>query len=247
MSDLIIFGLVNTVVMTLSGISGGGAGLFTAPFLIALGFNPLTSIATSKVTGVGAAIGAGAKYKQQKILNIKEQMVFMCIGVVGALIGSTLLVKFSSYEDVIEKLLGIVIIFVGIPLLLTKNLGIEKRKTSSQLKGFGFLLVFFVSIMAAVMSGLTSMYLIIMMWFFGMTAIEAAMAKRSIQVIAQTVSLIIFGLAGFIDYKLAIVALLTSIIGCYIGAHIAIKKGNKFVINVFAVLCVALALQMIFG
>ncbi len=246
MEDLIIFALVNTVIMTLSGIAGGGAGLFTAPFLIFLGINPLTAISTSKVTGLGAAIGAGFKYHQEKILDLKTQLIFMAMGGAGALIGSSVLVKFSSNEELIQKLLGYVILLVGLPLLFSKNLGLQTKITSKKTKSLGFLLAFIISIVGSAISGITTAYLIVFMLFFGMTAINAAIAKRSIQLVAQTVSLLIFAFAGFIDYKLALVALLTSIIGSYIGANIAIKKGNKFVVNVFAALSTLLALHLIF-
>lgn len=245
MEELIIFAVVNTIIMTLSGVAGGGAGLFTAPFLIFLGINPLTAIATSKVTGLGAGIGAGVKYHREKILDLKTQIIFMMMGGVGAIIGSSFLVKFSSNEELIQKLLGYVILLVGLPLLFSKNLGLKTKKTSNRSKNVGFFVLFIISIIGAAISGITTAYLIVFMLFFGMTAINAAVAKRSIQLVAQSVSLIIFAFANFIDIKLAVIALVTSIIGSYIGAHLAIKKGNKFVINVFAILSSILALHLI--
>lgn len=245
MEDLIIFAVVNTFIMTLSGIAGGGAGLFTAPFLIFLGINPLTAITTSKVTGFGAALGAGYKYHREKILDLKTQIIFMAIGGVGSVIGSTLLVKFSAEEELIQKLLGLVVLAIGLPLLFSKNIGLKTKITSARTKSAGFLVLFIISVVGAALSGITTAYLFVMMIFFGMTAINAAVAKRSIQLVAQMISLVIFIAAGFMDYKLALIALITSIIGSYIGAHIAIKKGNKFVINVFAVSCAILAVHLI--
>lgn len=245
MEELIIFAIVNTIVMTLSGIAGGGAGLFTAPFLIFLGVNPLTAIATSKITGFSAAIGAGYEYHRKKILKLKTQIVFMAIGGIGAIIGSSLLVKFSSNEELIQKLLGYVILLIGLPLLFSRNLGVETKERSDRFKNLGFLAAFVISIVGAAMSGVTVAYLFIFMLFFGMTAINAAIAKRSIQLVAQTVSLAIFAFAGFIDYKLGFIALITSLVGSYIGASIAIKKGNKFVVNALAILSAVLALRLV--
>lgn len=247
MEELIIFAVVNTAIMTFSGIVGGGAGLFTAPFLIFLGVNPLTAIATSKVTGLGAALGAGFKYHREKMLDLKTQIVFMALGGVGAIIGSSLLVKFSSHEELIQNLLGYVVLLIGLPMLLAKNIGLKTRRTSKSFKALGYVVFSIISIIGSALSGITTAYLLVVMVFFGMTAINAAVAKRSAQLVAQSVSLVIFIAAGFIDYKLGLVALVTSIIGSYIGAHIAIKKGNKFVINVFAVSSAILALYLILG
>lgn len=247
MVELIIFGIVNTFIMTLSGVAGGGAGLFTAPFLIALGINPLTAITTSKITGLGAAMGAGAKYHREKILDLKTQATFMAIGGIGAIIGSSALVKFSAHEEVIQNLLGYVILLVGLPLLFSKNLGLESKIRSRRSKSAGFVAIAVVSVVASALSGIATAYLLIMMFFFGMTAINASVAKRSTQFVAAIVSLIVFTSAGFLDYKLGLVALVTSVLGSYLGAHIAIKKGNKFVIYVFGALSTILALNLIFN
>ena len=245
MEDLIVFAIVNTLIMTLSGIAGGGAGLFTAPFLVFLGINPLTAITISKVTGFGAAMGAGFKYHREKILDLKTQVLFMAIGGIGSIIGSSLLVKFSSNEELIQNLLGYVILVIGLPMLFSRNIGLKTKITSRGTKSIGLLVLFVISLVGSALSGITTAYLLVMMVFFGMTAINAAVAKRSIQLVAQAISLVIFIAAGFMDYKFGLIALITSIIGSYIGAHIAIKKGNKFVINVFAVLSAILALHLI--
>jgi uncharacterized membrane protein YfcA len=245
MIELVIFGIVNIFIMTLSGIAGGGAGLFTAPFLIFLGINPLTAIATSKITGLGASLGAGAKYHHAKILDLKSQTIFIFIGGTGAIIGSSALVKFSSQEELIQKLLGYVILLIGIPLLFSRNLGLVTKAKSRLSRSTGFIMLFIISVTGAALSGITTAYLIVFMLFFGMTAIDAAIAKRAAQLVAQSISLVIFAFAGFIDYKFGIIALITSIIGSYIGAHIAIKKGNKFVVSIFAASSAVLALYLI--
>ena len=169
----------------------------------------------------------------------------MTIGGIGAVIGSLLLVQFSSNEEMIQKLLGYVILLIGLPMLFTKNLGIETQIKSHRSKRLGYLALGIISIVGSALSGITTAYLLVFMLFFGMTAINAAVAKRSAQLVAQSLSLIIFMIAGFMDYKLAIVALITSIIGSYIGAHIAIKKGNKFVIYTFAISSGVLALYLV--
>lgn len=243
--EILIFAIFNLIVSIFSGISGGGIGLVAAPFLIALGTNPLTAITTSKVNGLGMAIGAITRYHREKILDFKTQIKFMVIGGVGAAIGSGLLVKFSSNEEAIQDFLGYVILIVGLPLLYSKDLGLETIKRSTRFKKVGYVAIFANAVIASALSGITTLHLIILMYFFGMTAINASVAKRSMQLVVQSISLIILGFAGFIDYRLAIVALFTSIFGAYIGANIAIKKGNKFVINFFAILSAVLALKLI--
>ena len=246
MAEIIIFGIVNLAVMTLSGISGGGAGLVIAPFLIFLGINPVTAIATSKISGLGVSLGAGSRFHREKLIDYKIQIKFVLIGATGAIIGSLLLVKFSIHEDIIQKLLGYAILVVGLPLLYVKKLGIETKIRSKNVKKTGYAVLFVSTVAASALSGVASIHLIILMAFFGMTALNATIAKRSMQIIAQSISLAVFVFAGFVDYRLGLIALITSLTGGFIGAHIAIKKGNKFIVNLFAAMSIILGLSLIF-
>ena len=80
-----------------------------------------------------------------------------------------------------------------------------------------------------------------------MTALVASATRRFMQLTVSTISLLIYILTGLVDYRFGIVSLVTAVGGSFIGAHIAIRKGNKFVVNLFAVVSALLALQLIFG
>lgn len=69
---------------------------------------------------------------------------------------------------------------------------------------------------------------------FGMTALVASATRRAMQLTVASVSLVVFIAAGLIDYRYGLTGLATGLVGGYIGAHIAVKKGNKFIINLFA-------------
>jgi uncharacterized protein len=73
----------------------------------------------------------------------------------------------------------------------------------------------------------------------------ATATRRVMQLVVATVSLGIFIVAGVVDYKYGVVGLITSGLGGFLGAHIAVKKGNKFVINLFAITSAILAIQLL--
>lgn len=247
MRELVIFGIVNLVAAALSGAAGGGGGLISTPFLVVLGLSPATAIATSKFGGFGISAGSSARFFKERVTDKKTVIAFSIMSSFGAIIGSVALLEFSNYEEALEQVMGLVILLAGIPLLYMRNMGLKARTTSPAMKLLGtVLLMIGVSLQAALSAGVGMLQLIILVGCFGMTAMVASATRRAMQLVVATISLGIFMYAGIVDYRFGVVALATSFLGGFIGTHIAIKKGNKFILNLFAVISAILAIQLIF-
>lgn len=246
--EILIFAVINLLAATLSGASGGGGGLISTPLLVVLGLSPAQAIATAKFGGFGISFGASARFFKEKITDKKTVIVFSSIGLLGGLAGSLLLVHFQDNAEVLEKLMGFVILLVGVPLLYARNMGLEPKQRPAWLKILGGSFIgLSIIVQAALSAGTAAIQVMIFMACFGMTALVANATKRAMQLTVSTVSLTVFIIAGLVDYRFGLVALVTSALGGFIGTHIAIKKGNKFVINLFAITSVLLALELIIG
>jgi uncharacterized membrane protein YfcA len=248
MKELIIFGAVNLLAAILSGASGGGGGLISTPLLVILGLSPAQAIATAKFGGFGISLGASSRFFREKITDGKTVAIFAAAGAVGALIGSLTLVHFSGNAEVLQKLMGYVLLMVGVPMLYLRRLGLHPRPRPLWFKVIGGILIFVtIMLQAALSSGTASAQTLIFISFFGMRALVASATKRAMQLAVASVSLTVFIIAGLVDYKFGAVALVTSWVGGFIGTHIAIKKGDGFVVNLFAVTTILLALELILG
>ena len=247
MEELLIFAFVNLVTSVLSGAAGGGGGLVTAPLMIFLGLSPATAIATNKFSGLGISIGTSTRFYREKMTDQKTVIIFSLLGAFGAIVGSLLLVRFSDQQSFLETLIGLAILLVGIPMLYARNLGLKATKRSRYIKFIGLiLLIMGVVLQAAVGSGMASLQMIIIMAFFGMPALVASATRRIMDFVVSIIGLTIFAFAGLINYRFGIIAFITALIGGYLGAHLAVKKGNKFVVNILAVTSAILALYLIF-
>lgn len=246
MNELLIFAVVNTLAAALSGVAGGGGGLISTPFLVLLGLPPSTAISTAKFGGFGLSVGSSARFFKEKITNKRTLVFFSALSVIGAVIGSLLLVEFSGYEAMLERIMGAIILLAGIPLLYFKNMGLKTKSTSwiAKLNGSVLLLVVLV-LHAAIGSGIGMLQLVILMSCFGMTAIVASATRRIMQLIVTSISLVVFIAAGLVDFQFGFVAMTTPLVGGFIGTHLAIKKGNKFIVNLFAIISAVLAIQLI--
>lgn len=244
---LAIFALVNFLAASLSGASGGGGGLVSIPTLLLLGLSPANAVATGKFGGLGISFGTSLRFAKEKITDKRTLIIFSVVSAVGAAVGSLLLVKYQSHERLLENIVGYSILFVGVPLLYMRNLGLEARVTSTLMKIIGStLLGLSVILQAALGSGLGALQLVVLIGCFGMTALVASATRRAMQLTVAIISLAIFIATGIVNYKYGAIGFITSFVGGYIGAHVALKKGNKFVVNLFAITSVLLALQLLF-
>lgn len=248
MKELLLFGVINFLSSMLSGASGGGGGLISTPVMVLLGLSPAQAIATAKFSGFGLSLGATGRFYKERIADKKTVIVFSVIGAIGALAGSLLLNHFRYESDLLQKLMGLAILMLGIPMLYIRNAGLESKMRPRWMKVMGLvLLCFSVLMQAALGTGIGSLQIVVLITFFGMTALTASATRRAMQLTVATVSLLVFIVAGLIDYRFGIVSVLTAAAGGYIGAHIAVKKGDKFVVNLFAFVSALLAIQLILG
>ena len=246
--QLIIFSLINFVSAILSGASGGGGGLITTPLMVVLGLTPATAIATAKFGGLGISAGTSARFHKEKITDRNTLIKLSILAAIASIAGSLILLKIADNAELLQKLMGYVILIVGIPMLYARNMGLSSRIPSQRNVLVGNILMFAAIIFQVIIgSGVAALQMIILMSVFGMNALTASATRRAMQLVVAVISLTVFIAGGLIDYKFGLIALFTSLIGGFIGAHLAIKKGNKFVVNLFAIVSALLAIELIFG
>lgn len=216
--------------------------------MVTLGLSPVQAIATTKFSGFGISIGTSARFFREKLTDKRTVIIFSITGALSAITGSLTLLHFQEHTVVIQKLMGLVILAVGIPLLYVRSAGLKPRQRSKSVKALGLvLLTLAVFLQVAIGSGIGSLQMVVLISCFGMTALVASATRRAMQLTVSTISLAIYMFGGLVDYRFGVIGLVTSLAGGFIGAHIAVKKGNKFVINLFAFVSALLALQLIFG
>lgn len=220
----------------------------STPFMVLLGLSPAQAIATAKFGGFGVSVGASSRFFKEKVTDTRTVIIFSVMGAVGALLGSLTLTHFQNQTDVIQKLMGITILLVGIPMLYVRNAGLHKRERSVRVKAVGTVLLGIgIFLQTALGSGIGSLQMVVLITCFGMTALTASATRRALQLTVATVSLAVFIGNGLVDYRFGLVGLVTALVGGFLGAHIAIKKGNKFIVNLFAIVSALLAIQLLFG
>jgi uncharacterized protein len=246
MSPLQLFfvGLVGVLSGFIGAVAGGG-GLISIPLLIFLGVPPQVTLATNKFGGLGMSAGALTKFIKEKKVVWKYTIPLSVLGICASLIGSRILI--STKGTSLNTLIAILML-VGVPIMLMKkNFGSIGRQTSGGAKWFGYFLYFSISIIASFFGGIGGLLIVTVVWFIGLPMIEANATDLVGYTVMSISAVIIYGTNGLIEYSVGFVLLAGMLLGGYIGAHTAIKKGNTWVKVFFSVVIVASAVKLLFS
>jgi uncharacterized membrane protein YfcA len=247
----LILDILTFILIFLAGIAAafvggaaGGGGLISTPILMLLGFPPHVAIGTNKFGALGlTGISTHEYHKAGKIpykIAIPVLIVVLAASVIGA---ST-----AALLDAETLKLGfgfIMIAAVGLTLL-DKKMGLEKRELKKNHATFGMLLFVPIGLLSGVIGagqGVLSVYVLVSL--FGLSFLEGNGTKSFFSLFMVGVTAIIFALNGFVDLFAGGVLFAGMVIGSRIGAKTAIKKGDKWVKNIFLVLVVALAIKLL--
>jgi uncharacterized membrane protein YfcA len=233
----VIYAGAALVASILSGIAGAGGGFIMTPLLIFLGFTPAQAVSTGKINGLAVTLGSLTGMRSQHGTLSRRKVVPVLVPFV-----------IRGLESQVYRILLGLILLLMIPVMVLKKIGIKPHQPSTAQKvGGGVLLTLALFLQGAFAGGLGTLVNVVLMGMLGMTATEANLTKRWSQLILNVTVALGVVASGLIVWPLTLVAVPTTLIGGYIGGHLAVRRGNQFVLNVMIGLMVVSALALIFG
>ena len=210
------------------GVIAGGGGLISVAALLFLGMPLDVTIATNRLASVSATGSALTKYASAGKVDFRLGLRLAAIGIIGSIIGSLILVNIEIPSA--EKIISLVLLAMIPIVLFNKEVGLEERMATKRQKTLGYFLYFFMSILGGLFgSGLGTINIIIIVGLFGKKFINSVATSWLAWLFVSISSSIVFMINGLVDYKLALTLSIGMIIGGYLGARTAVKKGDKFV------------------
>lgn len=230
-----------------SAIAGGGAGLLQLPILLFLGLPFGVALATHKIASVALGIGSTARYYKEKSVELYFSIIVIAFGLPGVIIGSLIILRVD--ENLATLLLGLLTISLGIYSFFKKELGQNYSPKNRNSKGFifGGLVVFFIGLINGSLTSGTGLFLTLwLIHWFGLDY------KRSVSTTMILVGFfwnatgaITLSLLSEVKWSWLIPLILGALIGGYLGAHIAILKGNKLIKKLFEIGTIGVGLSLI--
>ena len=199
-----------------------------------------TVIGTTKLPSFTGTCFAAYKYSRHVPLNFRHLATMASIALPMAFLGSRLLTL--VHNDFMKPFLLVVLTLVAVYTYTKKNFGehSEKDHTERQHIIYASLTSFVIGFYDGFIGPGTGSFLILsFVTLLGYDFMKASATAKFINLATNIGSIILFALSGNIIYEIALPMMAANGFGGFLGARLAILRGNKF-IRVFF-LCVVMA------
>lgn len=245
MEELIIIFFIGLLGSIIGSFVSGTVSMLTISSMLALGIPAHTTLGIYRVGILGFRLGGIKAYFTSG--NVIKSLLtpLTILGVIGALIGSFLVININ--EEILKNIIAIIII-IFIPIaLLNKNLGTIHKKVEGSRIWFGHSAYLAVSVWAssvAIGTGIFMTY--IYSYFYGATLLETKGTDKIPSGILDIVVVSVFAFSGLIIWDIAIAFFFGMLLGTYLATKYVINLGNEGlkVISLFTI--GILSIQLLF-
>ena len=222
----------------LSALAGGGAGLVQLPVLILLGLSFPLALATHKLASVALGVGATLRHLRASALDPRLARFILLWGLPGVVLGARTVLGLPP--KLCTLLLGLLTIAVGIYSIARPGLGsagpaqplIGRRRLVG---GLGLFAIGFLN--GSLTSGTGLFVTLWLVRWFGLDYGRAvAYTLILVGLFWNGAGALTLGSQGQIAWGWVPMLLAGSIAGGYLGAHLAIARGNRLVKRCFEIL-----------
>jgi uncharacterized membrane protein YfcA len=210
----------------------GGGGLLQTPatFLILPHFPAATLFGTVKIPSLMGTSVAAFKYSKQVKFNFKILGACVITAFFASLLGAYSVSKINN--EVIKPIILCVLIAVALYTYFNKSFGIQKHKAHSPLKQvllagtFGLIIGFYDGLIGP---GTGSFLILVFIAVLGFDFIGASAHAKIVNIATNLAALIYFTSTGHVLFQYAIPMAIFNVTGSFLGARLALLKGNKFI------------------
>jgi uncharacterized membrane protein YfcA len=210
----------------------GGGGLIQTPIALILLPNLAVSsvIGSLKIPSFSGTAFAARQYLKKVTLNWRLLFLMAFVAFVAAFIGSNLLTKVSN--DFMKPVLLVVLSLIALYTFIKKDFGSHQVKVQST--KYQFLLAVLISVIIGFYDGFIgpgtgSFFVLAFVSVLGFDFLHASANAKMVNLATNFGSICLFILKGKIIWAIAIPMAICNALGGWIGAKLAIKKGNGFI------------------
>ncbi len=249
MFEQILIFIISLIANVFSALSGGGAGLIQLPVLIFLGLPFGIAVATHKVATVALGVGATIRHLKESHLERRFALFIVATGLPGVILGASFILQVP--DRIAEFALGILTLGLGIYSFFSPQLGQTHQPMHRNTNGYllGGITLFFIGILNGSLTSGTGLFVTLwLVQWFGLDYKRAvAYTLILVGLFWNGAGAITLGILGEIHWLWIPALLLGSVIGGYLGAHLAIVKGNTLIKRSFEVVTLLVGIKLVIG
>ena len=232
-----------------SAFAGGGAGLLQLPVLIFLGLPFGVALATHKIASVALGVGATIRHLREGGLRRQFVLFILATGVPGVLLGASLILQVPGRYA--EIALGVLTLGLGIYSVAKGQMGLTEQPRNRTGRGLwiGGLGLFGIGILNGSLTSGTGLFVTLWLvrWFGADYRQAVAYTLVLVGVFWNGSGAVALGILGEVQWNWLPALLAGSLLGGFVGAHLAILKGNRWIKRAFEVVTLLVGLKLIVG
>jgi uncharacterized protein len=212
-------------------IAGGGGLIQTPAALVLLPQYPVaTVIGTLKIPAFTGTAVATVQYAKRVKINAFFLVLMTLTAFGAAYAGSTLLARVNN--NFMKPLLLVILVAVAIYTYSNKNFGRHAKKNHSFITELGFSLL--ISLVIGFYDGFVgpgagSFLIMAFISFLGYDFLKASAHAKFVNLSTNLGSIVFFMASGKIIYSIALPMAACNALGGWLGAKLAILRGNTFI------------------
>jgi len=228
-AQIAILAAVSLAAGTVDAVAGGG-GLLTVPALLWAGLPPHLALGTNKGQSVFGSFAALVRFTGGGLVDGRRARVTFPLGLAGALAGAALVLAMppAVLRPVVIVLLALAALFAGLrPAPPPRAEGAPPRRGSLGIAGA-------VALVVGAYDGFfgpgTGTFLIVA--FVALLGDGLARASASAKVVnfaSNLAALALFAARGVVVWRIALPMAAGQLLGGFLGAHLAIRRGDALV------------------
>lgn len=229
----------------IDAIAGGG-GMLTIPTLLTSGLPPHIALGTNKLAATFGSSTASFTFYRKNLFNPKYWRLSIVATAFGAILG-TVIVSYISVEF-LEKYIPVLIVLTAVYTLFSKSavskeLGLPTKTATVKVKQViqGLILGFYDGFAGP---GTGAFWMTSSSILYKIDILLSCGLSRSTNFVSNACSLMTFIYLGHVNFLLGVSMGLFIMIGAWVGAHWAIKLGNKFIRPVFITIVICMSINL---
>ncbi|UMZ73713.1 sulfite exporter TauE/SafE family protein [Natranaerofaba carboxydovora] len=239
--------ILKLIITFLGGVAGsfvnvmaGGGSAITLGTLMLLGLDASVANGTNRIGLLVQNISGAVTYSYETKNDTKKSLYLGLLTVPGALLGSYLAVIVS--DSLFENILSFVILFLIISIFIPTEKLLKTSKEPN--KVLLYLGMFGIGLYGGfIQAGVGLLIIFVLKNLLQISLVQINMHKVYIVLTYTVPVLLIFGFTGNILAKYAIALALGTAIGAFLSVKVSVKKGDKAVKIVIAIVFVLMAIR----
>lgn len=234
--DMLHVGLLLTGSVVAGGVNAlaGGGSLVTLPILLAIGLPPATANATNAVAAWSGLLGGTLRYRETLVPHSKSVLGLAALSLAGGVIGGALMLLTPAHA-----LAGLMpwLILLGTLCFLFSPWIVEKLSITgdwdlsrtADLAGWRGVVQFLVSVATGYFNPCGGVMMVAAYAAFGIADIRLANGLKIVMGMLMTgASVVLFGLAGAVDWPIAALMIVGTVAGGWLGATLALVLDRRW-------------------